>query len=236
MVGIEFGPERDAALPGVRQMVSLLDDKLKGSLCGFTGASLLRDYATLVAFTEYNRNVIRLEPPLIAGPQDFDDFCASRGTARPRREQDRHAVRPRRGNGLNEWPRVSGALRRAHDSAPESRREPRIHVLGELAPARKTGFEVSPAPSAVLGRGKAATASSTMRSNASNSRCNFSPRLGKSSAKVVPSSGNESMPREAGVPNCFNTARNEPMPLAEMVSSRARTLRSACAWGTAHWY
>jgi acetylornithine/succinyldiaminopimelate/putrescine aminotransferase len=47
-------------------MVALLDDKLKGSLSGFVGAELLRDHNVLVAFTEYNRNVIRLEPPLSA--------------------------------------------------------------------------------------------------------------------------------------------------------------------------
>ena len=46
-------------------MVSVLDDKLEGGLAGFVGALLLREYDMLVAFTEYNRNVIRLEPPLI---------------------------------------------------------------------------------------------------------------------------------------------------------------------------
>ena len=52
----------------------MLDDKLKGSLCGFVGALLLRDYDVLVAFTEYNRNVIRLEPPLICSRADVDTF------------------------------------------------------------------------------------------------------------------------------------------------------------------
>jgi 4-aminobutyrate aminotransferase-like enzyme len=32
---------------------------------GFVGSLLLADYDILVTFTEYNRNVIRLEPPLI---------------------------------------------------------------------------------------------------------------------------------------------------------------------------
>ena len=50
-------------------MVAMLDDKLKGSLSGFVGSLLLRDYGVLVAFTEYNRNVIRLEPPLICRPR-----------------------------------------------------------------------------------------------------------------------------------------------------------------------
>lgn len=65
MVGLEF-QDFSQTLPMVlRPVVSMLDDKLKGSLSGFVGALLLRDYNVLVAFTEYNRNVIRLEPPLI---------------------------------------------------------------------------------------------------------------------------------------------------------------------------
>jgi acetylornithine/succinyldiaminopimelate/putrescine aminotransferase len=35
----------------------------------------LRDYDVLVAFTEYNRNVIRLEPPLICERSHVDQFC-----------------------------------------------------------------------------------------------------------------------------------------------------------------
>lgn len=74
MIGIEFADFSDTLPMGMRQMVALLDDKLKGSLCGFTGSLLLRDHNTLVAFTEYNRNVIRLEPPLIARPEHIQAF------------------------------------------------------------------------------------------------------------------------------------------------------------------
>jgi acetylornithine/succinyldiaminopimelate/putrescine aminotransferase len=74
MIGVEFADLSDTLPFGVRQMVSLLDEKLKGSLCGFAGTLMLRDHNTLVAFTEYNRNVIRLEPPLIAGPEHIDEF------------------------------------------------------------------------------------------------------------------------------------------------------------------
>ena len=42
---------------------------------GFVGALLLRDHDVLVAFTEYNRNVIRLEPPLICDEGHVDQFC-----------------------------------------------------------------------------------------------------------------------------------------------------------------
>ena len=43
-------------------------------MSGFVGALLLRDYDVLVAFTEYNRNVIRLEPPLICERSHVDTF------------------------------------------------------------------------------------------------------------------------------------------------------------------
>lgn len=74
MVGLEF-QDFSQTLPFVlRPIVSMLDDKLKGSLSGFVGSLLLRDYDVLVAFTEYNRNVIRLEPPLIATAEHVDQF------------------------------------------------------------------------------------------------------------------------------------------------------------------
>jgi len=74
MIGIEFNDISETMPFGLKHMVALLDDKLKGSLCGFVGALLLKDYDVLVAFTEYNRNVIRLEPPLIATRADCDTF------------------------------------------------------------------------------------------------------------------------------------------------------------------
>lgn len=77
MVGLEFQDFSQTLPFGLRQAVSLLDAKLKGSLCGFVGSLLLRDYDILVAFTEYNRNVIRLEPPLIAKAEHVDQFLSS---------------------------------------------------------------------------------------------------------------------------------------------------------------
>ena len=77
MVGLEF-QDFSQTLPMVlRPVVSMLDDKLKGSLSGFVGALLLRDYNVLVAFIEYNRNVIRLEPPLICERKHVDQFVDS---------------------------------------------------------------------------------------------------------------------------------------------------------------
>jgi len=65
MIGIEFNDFSKTLPFGLKQVVSVLDEKLKGSLCGFVGSLLLAEHDILVAFTEYNRNVIRLEPPLI---------------------------------------------------------------------------------------------------------------------------------------------------------------------------
>lgn len=74
MVGLEFHDFSQTLPMMLRPMVAMLDDKLKGSLSGFVGALLLRDYGVLVAFTEYNRNVIRLEPPLICRKEHVDQF------------------------------------------------------------------------------------------------------------------------------------------------------------------
>jgi acetylornithine/succinyldiaminopimelate/putrescine aminotransferase len=77
MVGLEFHDFSQTLPMVLRPMVAMLDDKLKGSLSGFVGSLLLRDYGVLVAFTEYNRNVIRLEPPLIARKEHVDQFVAA---------------------------------------------------------------------------------------------------------------------------------------------------------------
>jgi acetylornithine/succinyldiaminopimelate/putrescine aminotransferase len=75
MIGVEFSDFSQMLPMGLRQMVSVLNDKLKGSVCGFVGSLLLRQYGILVAFTEYNRNVIRLEPPLIVQREHVEAFA-----------------------------------------------------------------------------------------------------------------------------------------------------------------
>jgi len=77
MVGVEFQDFSQTLPLGLRRIVSVLDDKLRGSLCGFVGSLLLKDHNILVAFTEYNRNVIRLEPPLIVTREQIDIFVAA---------------------------------------------------------------------------------------------------------------------------------------------------------------
>jgi acetylornithine/succinyldiaminopimelate/putrescine aminotransferase len=77
MIGVEFQDFSQTLPFGLRHVVSVLDDKLKGSVCGFVGSLLLRDYGILVAFTEYNRNVMRLEPPLIVTREQIDVFVGA---------------------------------------------------------------------------------------------------------------------------------------------------------------
>ena len=74
MIGLEFHDFSKTVPMVLRPVLAVLDDKLKGSLPGFIGSHLLRDHGVLVAFTEYNRNVIRLEPPLICGREHVDEF------------------------------------------------------------------------------------------------------------------------------------------------------------------
>ncbi len=77
MVGLEFHDFSQTLPMVLRPVVSVLDEKLKGSLSGFIGSLMLRDYDVLVAFTEYNRNVIRLEPPLICEKRHVDQFISA---------------------------------------------------------------------------------------------------------------------------------------------------------------
>ncbi|WP_246710781.1 aspartate aminotransferase family protein [Mesorhizobium sp. RMAD-H1] len=77
MVGLEFHDFSKTVPVVLRPVLSMLDDKLKGSLPGFIGSHLLRDHGVLVAFTEYNRNVVRLEPPLICERAHVDQFIAA---------------------------------------------------------------------------------------------------------------------------------------------------------------
>lgn len=74
MIGVEFHDLSQALPKALRPVVRGYDDRLKGSLSGFVGSLLLRDHDILVAFTEYNRNVIRLEPPLICQREHADIF------------------------------------------------------------------------------------------------------------------------------------------------------------------
>lgn len=77
MIGLEFHDFSQALPMVMRPVVAMLDDKLKGSLPGFIGSHLLADHGVLVAFTEYNRNVVRLEPPLICTRAHVDEFIAA---------------------------------------------------------------------------------------------------------------------------------------------------------------
>jgi ornithine--oxo-acid transaminase len=72
MIGLELVDASQALPIGLRQIVATFDEKLKGSLAALLGALLLEEHDVLVGFTEYNRNVIRLAPPLICQREHVD--------------------------------------------------------------------------------------------------------------------------------------------------------------------
>lgn len=64
MAAVEFA-DLSAHLPSLtRPLVGWFDKPLRGSVSALMGSLLLAEFDILVAFTEYNRNVVRLEPPL----------------------------------------------------------------------------------------------------------------------------------------------------------------------------
>lgn len=74
MIGLEFQDFSRTMPLGLRTLLSAADDRLKGSICGFVGSLLLRHHDVLVSFTEYNRNVMRLQPPLIVTEAEIRTF------------------------------------------------------------------------------------------------------------------------------------------------------------------
>ena len=72
MVGLEMGNISTNMPRGFRTLMSMLDERLRGGLAAIVGSLLLHRYDVLVAFTEYDRNVIRLEPPLIVEREHVD--------------------------------------------------------------------------------------------------------------------------------------------------------------------
>ena len=87
MIGLELADVSQTLPIGLRQIAATFDERLQGSLSALLGALLLRKHNILVGFTEYNRNVIRLEPPLICQREHVDllidviDDVLSRGIA-----------------------------------------------------------------------------------------------------------------------------------------------------------
>ena len=77
MIGLEFQDLSKTLRSGFSKLIAPLDERLKGSVCGMVGSLLFSQYNILVAFTEYNRNVIRLEPPLIVNREQVDYFVDS---------------------------------------------------------------------------------------------------------------------------------------------------------------
>ena len=77
MIGLEFNDLSKSFKPPISTLLSTMDSRLKGSITGFVGSILLNKYKVLIGFTEYNRNVMRLHPPLITNTNDVDYFIQS---------------------------------------------------------------------------------------------------------------------------------------------------------------
>ena len=77
MIGIEFNDISQTFGPIISTLLSSMDNKLKGSITGFVGSIMLNKYHILAGFTEYNRNVLRLHPPLITKCEHIDYFIDS---------------------------------------------------------------------------------------------------------------------------------------------------------------
>jgi acetylornithine/succinyldiaminopimelate/putrescine aminotransferase len=77
MIGVEFNDISQTFKPPISTFLSSLDKRLKGSITGFVGSVMLNEFRILVGFTEYNRNVMRLHPPLITKAENIDYFIES---------------------------------------------------------------------------------------------------------------------------------------------------------------
>ena len=77
LIPIEFNDISQTFGPIISTLLSSMDNKLKGSITGFVGSIMLNKYHILVGFTEYNRNVLRLHPPLITKCEHIDYFIDS---------------------------------------------------------------------------------------------------------------------------------------------------------------
>jgi ornithine--oxo-acid transaminase len=66
MVGVEFAGVVAATMGrGVGLLASSFDRKLEGGLAGPVAAALLARHATLVGMSDYDRDVLRIQPPLV---------------------------------------------------------------------------------------------------------------------------------------------------------------------------
>ena len=77
MLGVEFNDISNNFRVPISTILSTMDERLKGSITAFIGSLLLNQFGILIGFTEYNRNVMRLHPPLITKQKDIDYFIES---------------------------------------------------------------------------------------------------------------------------------------------------------------
>lgn len=78
MVGVQLaGINTGATTPPhslLQEVWALPEGRLRSSLAGMVGILLLAEHGVLVAFTDHDRDVLRLEPPLTIRPEHVDHF------------------------------------------------------------------------------------------------------------------------------------------------------------------
>ena len=77
MIGIEFQDLSNSSGFIGKSLLKGFDEKMRGSLSALIGNILLYNHGILVGFTEYNRNVIRIEPPLILTEKETNYFASA---------------------------------------------------------------------------------------------------------------------------------------------------------------
>jgi len=75
MVAIEFQDLSGVLPQPLRPLLNPLDGS--GALCAAVGTLLLRDHRVLIGFTDYNRNVARLAPPLVVERRQIQALLAA---------------------------------------------------------------------------------------------------------------------------------------------------------------
>lgn len=72
MAGIQLAGISAGAPAPLRRAFRILEGRLSGGLAALIGSMLLAEHGVLVAFTEYDRDVLRLEPPLTVRSEHVD--------------------------------------------------------------------------------------------------------------------------------------------------------------------
>ncbi|WP_218128578.1 aspartate aminotransferase family protein [Prauserella marina] len=138
MIGLEFTGAARAGLRALGPVASAMDRALPGGLAVAVGSLLKSEHSVLVGFTDYNRNVLRLQPPLGIEHKHVDQLVAalddllSRGALRLGADFLRTGRAPRAPGGACDAPGTPGAHRpRTPERTGSEQRAPGAPFSGE---------------------------------------------------------------------------------------------------------